>query len=322
MVFCRVNQVDAILKSVARTFYLSLTYLPKAIRQPMSLAYLLARLADTIVDTQTIPLTIRKEALLSLRYIVQNLDDKSLENLTLPISQCAPYLSGSNLILLNNSELLLALLKQQSASILTLIQEVLGVIFTGQAIDLDYFDSHAPIVHFNTEQDLDHYLYCVAGVVGEFWTKLCFLCIPNYATVTPKQLQPQAIAFGKALQLTNILKDLQADLKIGRCYLPLQQTFTEEERKNPQLFMQKLQENNPNLIPDWRSQALLYLEQAQDYTQTILNRRVRFATLVPYDLAHKTLAILPMKVSRNAVYATILKVLFQSYIFHPRGVSI
>lgn len=323
MVFCRINQFDALLKAVARTFYLSLRYLPQAIRQPMSLAYLLARLADTVVDTQTVPLALRKEALMSLKQSIQNPKDAAaLEHMRQKMSHCLPYFSGANLALLKSCDLLLVVLMRQSAPILSLIQEVLIVIFNGQAIDLDYFDSNANIVHFNTTQELDHYLYCVAGVVGEFWTKLCVICIPNYSTLSLEQLLPKAIAFGKALQLTNILKDMYPDLKNGRCYLPMTQKFTVEERQDPTIFMQKLQENYPNLIQDWRAKASLYLQSAQGYTETILNRRVRFAIIVPYELAHKTLMILPMKVTRTAVYATMLKALFQSYIFPSRMVSV
>ena len=43
-----------ILKRVSRTFYLSLTVLPKDLRRPIGLAYLFARAADTIADTRLI----------------------------------------------------------------------------------------------------------------------------------------------------------------------------------------------------------------------------------------------------------------------------
>src|ERR1700687_4733420 len=45
---------SAILKSVSRSFYLSLAVLPAAVRPAIGLAYLLARSADTIADTRLI----------------------------------------------------------------------------------------------------------------------------------------------------------------------------------------------------------------------------------------------------------------------------
>ncbi|MCI0869448.1 MAG: squalene/phytoene synthase family protein, partial [Chloroflexi bacterium] len=43
-----------LLKGVSRSFYLTLRVLPGGIREPVGLAYLLARAADTIADTTLI----------------------------------------------------------------------------------------------------------------------------------------------------------------------------------------------------------------------------------------------------------------------------
>src|SRR3954447_22498343 len=55
-----------LLRSVSRSFYLSLRFLPKPLRDPLSLAYLLARATDTIADTPGGPVTLRIEALRTL----------------------------------------------------------------------------------------------------------------------------------------------------------------------------------------------------------------------------------------------------------------
>src|SRR5262249_55624195 len=46
---------SAVLKSVSRSFYLSLRVLPSAVRPALALAYLLARAADTIADPTPAP---------------------------------------------------------------------------------------------------------------------------------------------------------------------------------------------------------------------------------------------------------------------------
>ena len=51
--------MKAILKSVSRSFYLTISFLPRPLREPVSLAYLLARATDTIADTATVPAAIR-----------------------------------------------------------------------------------------------------------------------------------------------------------------------------------------------------------------------------------------------------------------------
>src|SRR5690349_14401664 len=58
---------SAVLKSVSRSFYLSLRVLPSAVRPAIALAYLLARAADTIADTRVIDRRLRVTHLLALR---------------------------------------------------------------------------------------------------------------------------------------------------------------------------------------------------------------------------------------------------------------
>src|SRR5882762_611628 len=52
-----------ILRSVSRSFYLSIRFLPALLRRPIALAYLLARTTDTVADTSQIPVTVRMETL-------------------------------------------------------------------------------------------------------------------------------------------------------------------------------------------------------------------------------------------------------------------
>ena len=48
-----------ILRSVSRSFYLTLAVLPANVREQVGLAYLLARAADTLADTDLIPRDVR-----------------------------------------------------------------------------------------------------------------------------------------------------------------------------------------------------------------------------------------------------------------------
>src|SRR2546423_15052603 len=52
-----------ILSRVSRSFYLSIRLLPKKLRDPVSLGYLLARASDTIADTTELPVALRTEKL-------------------------------------------------------------------------------------------------------------------------------------------------------------------------------------------------------------------------------------------------------------------
>src|SRR5438477_4104910 len=52
-----------LLRSVSRSFYLSIRFLPALLREPIALAYLLARTTDTVADTTQIGGTVRIETL-------------------------------------------------------------------------------------------------------------------------------------------------------------------------------------------------------------------------------------------------------------------
>ncbi len=78
-------------------------------------------------------------------------------------------------------------------------------IITGVEMDLD----HAT---YETFDDLYPYCYRVASAVG-----LC--CIEIFGYRDPRS-RDYAVNLGIALQLTNILRDVQADARTGRVYLP------------------------------------------------------------------------------------------------------
>src|SRR4051794_28410647 len=61
------RSLDEILSGVSRSFYLSLAILPRAIRSQLSVAYLVARAADTVADTRVVRAERRLELLDGLR---------------------------------------------------------------------------------------------------------------------------------------------------------------------------------------------------------------------------------------------------------------
>lgn len=71
-----------------------------------------------------------------------------------------------------------------------------------------------------TFEELDLYIYYVAGCVGEFWTGMVAAHVPSLAGWNVPEMSNVGVRFGKGLQLTNIVKDLARDVQRGRCYLP------------------------------------------------------------------------------------------------------
>ena len=67
-------------------------------------------------------------------------------------------------------------------------------------------------VEIATLEELDRYCYCVASVVG-VW--LCYLF-----GVRDREVLDRASAMGRAMQVTNILRDVGEDIQMERLYLP------------------------------------------------------------------------------------------------------
>jgi phytoene synthase len=84
-------------------------------------------------------------------------------------------------------------------------RDALLAIIDGVAMDLDR-------ARYETAEDLYPYCYRVASAVG-----LC--CIEIFGYTDPRARQ-YAIDLGTALQLTNIMRDVGADARDGRVYLP------------------------------------------------------------------------------------------------------
>src|SRR5436190_22257834 len=69
--------------SVSRSFYLAIRLLPKKLRDPVSLGYLLARASDTIADTTELPIELRTE---KLRLLARGIQGKALGDAIVDLS--------------------------------------------------------------------------------------------------------------------------------------------------------------------------------------------------------------------------------------------
>jgi farnesyl-diphosphate farnesyltransferase len=279
------------LRAVSRSFYATLRILPTSIRPQISLAYLLARTADTIADTQLVPLDQRLAALQQLRERIQGSRQDPLDFSDLVPRQGSP----AERLLLENCEASLSLLQSFSPADIKLLREVLITIISGQELDLQRFAVSSPghITSLQTDAELDDYTYRVAGCVGEFWTRHCRARLFPQVYLNDSWLLAQGIRFGKGLQLVNILRDLPADLRQGRCYLPAARLASCS--LNPVDLLRP--GNEPRLRPvynDYLTKADFHLQAGWAYTNALPrgNIRVRLACAWPVLIGHETLRLL------------------------------
>ena len=210
-----------VLKPVSRSFYLSVAVLPRDLREPIGLGYLLARAADTVADTRLIARPERIAHLETLRRAFAG-DDVDIA----PVAQaCAPVQThAAERRLLERAGDALARVGSLPSDDRHRVRAVLSTITSGMLFDLTRFpgEDAASLTALKTMEDLDHYTYLVAGCVGEFWTALHVAHSPRLHGWDPVAASARGVRFGKALQMTNVLRDITADLCQGRCYLPEQ----------------------------------------------------------------------------------------------------
>jgi farnesyl-diphosphate farnesyltransferase len=301
-----------ILRSVSRSFYLSIRFLPAQLREPIAAAYLLARTTDTVADTGQISGNVRIETLKLLSNGIQGTASRDVvaELLTSFVSLQE---NASERQLLESLPDLLARLEEMEHADRNDIRLVLEKITRGQMLDLQRFDNPQETRSLSTAADLDDYTYLVAGCVGEFWTRLCFRHVRQFSTRSEDEMLVLGKRYGMALQLINVLRDAGSDLRAGRCYFP------EHELRAMHLTPSQILSEPERFQPiyrTWLEKAKAGLTSGMEYSRAIQNRRVRAATVLPALIGARTLALLnasglaalqqTVKVARSEVRAMIL----------------
>lgn len=293
---------NKLLKGVSRSFYLSLRLLPRPMRGAASLGYLLARASDTLADASAAPAGIRLSSLDSFSRALTGSEPHPRWKLSVLNS----IADSRERILLENADVLFAWLERLPEDEASLVREVVGIIIGGQKLDIERFGDATgdDPLSLSDDAELEDYTWRVAGCVGAFWTKLGFLTLgERFSKQPPQRLIDHGIAYGKGLQLVNILRDMAADLATGRCYLPLP-----DPRDTGFLMVERAR---------WLVRATEHLNNGFEYAKALESRRLRAASVLPAMLARETLELLKnagpevlrtrVKVPRSHVYLAMLR---------------
>jgi farnesyl-diphosphate farnesyltransferase len=271
--------------------------LPKAMREPVSLAYLLARASDTLADTEGLGADLRHEMLLGFGEILHGADRAAwLVKLSDEVIPCQHH-QGEKSLLKMMDEVFAWFHDFKDAQGHAAILKVMDHILHGQMLDIERFEL-GQSTRLTQDAELEEYCFLVAGCVGEFWTELGYISLPGFSSIEAERLKSMGINYGKGLQLINILRDLPSDLKLGRCYLPGVDCSDQDAMKAE--------------AARWRARARAYLSDGQAYAKSLKFRRTRAATALPGLIGESTLDLLDhasweeleegVKVSRRDVY--------------------
>jgi phytoene synthase len=173
-----------ITRKSASNLALAFVLLPRPKRDAMAALYAFCRQVDDVADDESVPVPQRREQLAFWR-----------EDVRRACSNQPPEIDV-------NCEL------QPVIAQYRLPFHLFDELLRGVEMDLD-------IKRYASFEDLEQYCYRVASVVG-------LLSIEIFGYQDPA-CRDYAVHLGKALQLTNILRDVKTDAERGRIYLPLQE---------------------------------------------------------------------------------------------------
>ncbi len=289
---------------------------PADVRDQVSLAYLFARAADTIADTDLIDRPRRLDYLSQLK--AQFVSDHIAWAQVRDIQQAVGPLQqdSAERTLLERLGDCFTLFQEFSPDDRRRVQRLMTTLTQGMEMDLMAFPgkSAEDLAALKTLDDLDRYTYYVAGCVGEFWTDLMCAHRRALASWNVREMSEAGVRFGKGLQLTNIVKDVAHDLQKGRCYVP--ESLLSEAGLKPRdvLDQRNLSRFRPVLSKLVRI-ALEHLDQGWLYTMSIprYETRLRLSCMWPILSAGESLKLVmnssdllnpavKVKIPRSKVY--------------------
>ncbi|MBU3549780.1 squalene/phytoene synthase family protein [Polynucleobacter sp. MWH-Berg-3C6] len=204
----------AILSSVSRTFALTIPLLPSIIEKVVGNTYLLCRIVDTIEDAAELnPNTKQKLSQLFLDAVLGKIP---VEFFVEPCLEALNHYGNQDeLDLIAHTPTVLRILHTCSKDDQLAVSRCVSIMSEG----MSYFHGKQTQAGLQNLQEFEKYCYVVAGVVGELLTTI----FSNHSSKFAKRIKGHeelAIAFGQALQMTNILKDSPEDRARGVSWKP------------------------------------------------------------------------------------------------------
>lgn len=299
-----------LLPGVSRTFALTIPQLPEPLRVPVTNAYLLCRLADTIEDEPGLSpqekrhfhdwfvAAVRGEA--SATELADDLHPR-LTDATIP---------AERELILHMADVLQtthALPRRQRES----LQRCVAIMCRG----MPEFQHDGGPEGLANLREMERYCYFVAGVVGEMLTELFCDYSAQIAARQP-ELMDLSVCFGQGLQMTNILKDIWEDRTRNACWLP-RDVFSDAGVDLAELEPERSRQGFNKALNELIGVAHARLRDALSYTQMIpaYETGIRRFCLWAIGMAVLTLRKIhrnpdfsaggEVKISRRAVKATI-----------------
>jgi len=269
------------LRTVSRTFALSIEQLPGSLREAVTVAYLMFRVADCVEDHAGIEPG-RKAALLRLwaaalagreqvGEFLKGIDDLQADgDPEIEVAKSADSVLGG-----------LAALPAPDRDIL--VRHV-----GDTSIGMARWQEHGPFVE--NEEAMDDYMHEVAGRVGYLLTELFALYDARIA-LRKDALMKLGREFGLALQTVNIIRGMRKDYERGWVFVP-RTVYETQGLTRDSLFLPENREPAMRVVARLADKAERHLLCGLAYVSLLpQNRRIRLFCIWPLLFAVRTLAL-------------------------------
>jgi len=282
-----IQYCEAALPQVSRTFAPTIRMLPEGLRLPVTTAYLLCRIADTVEDSETLSLNQKKNMLQAYSQIFLKKEETALQSFLDALANFPQETADDRLV--HDLGKVMRVYRSfspvmQSHIAKWVVEMSLGMHKYAQSLHKKRYS------FLKSMKELDEYTYYVAGTVGYLLTELFSYYSKKITPPIRGKMEKLAGSFGKGLQLVNIIRDMTVDLRRGQSYIPdeLLQKYkltreTIYEQKNAYLAEQLFNELIRN--------AVEHLDKALDYILLIPKEetRIRLFCMLPLFWAMRTL---------------------------------
>ncbi len=270
-----------LLRSASRTFAIGIEQLPGVLCDAGTVAYLLLRVSDYLEDNEDMD-SKKKVRLLNVWVEILRGNAASGE-LTEQIQNVDT--SNPDAVVAQHTGDILARLSTLPKE----LQEIITDHVIHSTLGMARWVERGPEV--NDEEDLDDYMFEVAGRVGYLLTHL-FAWYSSTIRNRKDRLLPLAREFGLALQTVNVIRGLRKDYERGWVFVPrkylAQVHLTEHELFQPENRAAAIQ-----VLDMLADKAERHLHAALTCVKTLppWQHRIRLACIFPLMFAIRTLAI-------------------------------
>lgn len=296
-----------LLRKTARTLSFSFSILPSYPKFMLSYGYLVARAMDSVVDESQASEDIKKE------FIYKIFKVSSGENLIISKDLKAEILKGlrenEQKLILEIDEIISYFKSKITDNDMKAFRKLIAGLYNGMLIDICDFKTGA----ISDIKTLDRYVSLIGGIPALYWYDVYLNYKPS---VFKSNFYSSAYHIGKALQYTNILKDLYDDVRRKRCYIPLtylkEKNISIDDLKNP---------SNIDMVRDFIKSVVIvavdFLDESEKFILSIDSSdfTLKLSLIWPIYWSVETLtAVLEknplkskIKISKFSVYKTLIK---------------